>query len=121
MRYARYRGRERVQEQCLLTATAQNIAALVAGGLLGAVMAAALGPVLVTVAPDWITLIACMTLAMLVVVLVASEADRVGVRQRLPDEVVIGGTPLDGAELTVMVRAFLRNWRRDDERTGEGR
>lgn len=25
MRYARYRGRERVQEQCLLTATAQNI------------------------------------------------------------------------------------------------
>lgn len=59
--------------------------------------------------------------AMLVVVLVASEADRVGVRQRLPDEVVIVGTPLDGAELTVMVRAFLRNWRRDDERTGEGR
>lgn len=59
--------------------------------------------------------------AMLVVVLVASEADRIGVRQRLPDEVVIVGTPLDGAELTVMVRAFLRNWRRDDERTGEGR
>lgn len=59
--------------------------------------------------------------AMLVVVLVASEADRIGVRQRLPDEVVIVGTPLDGAELTVMVRAFLRNWRRDDERTGEER
>ena len=35
--------------------------------------------------------------AMLVVVLVASEADRIGVRQRLPDEVVIVGTPLDGA------------------------
>lgn len=34
--------------------------------LLGAVMAAALGPALVTVAPDWITLIACMLLAMLV-------------------------------------------------------
>ncbi len=34
--------------------------------LLGAVMAAALAPVLVTVAPDWITLIACMLLAMVV-------------------------------------------------------
>lgn len=57
--------------------------------------------------------------AMLVVVLVASEADKVGVRQRLPDEVVIVGTPLDSSELTVMVRAFLRNWRRENERTGK--
>ncbi|WP_298625019.1 excisionase family DNA-binding protein [uncultured Zoogloea sp.] len=57
--------------------------------------------------------------AMLVVVLVASEADKVGVRQRLPDEVVIVGTPLDSSELTVMVRAFLRNWRRENERAGQ--
>lgn len=58
--------------------------------------------------------------AMLLVVLVASEADKVGVRARLPDEVVIVGTPLDSAELTVMVRAFLSNWRRDADRAGHG-
>ena len=57
--------------------------------------------------------------AMLVVVLVASEADKVGVRKRLPDEVVIVGAPLDSAELTVMVRAFLSNWRRENERPGQ--
>lgn len=34
--------------------------------LLGAVMAAALGPALITFMPDWITLIACMAVAMLV-------------------------------------------------------
>ncbi|QIG50243.1 ABC transporter permease [Nordella sp. HKS 07] len=34
--------------------------------LLGAVMAAALAPALITVMPDWVTLIACMVLAMLV-------------------------------------------------------
>lgn len=49
---------------------------------------------------------------MLVVVLVASEADRVGVRQRLPDEVVVMGTPVDGQEIAALVRAFLCNWQR---------
>lgn len=58
--------------------------------------------------------------AMLVVVLVASEADRLGVRARLPDEVVIVEAALDSGELTVMVRAFLRNWRRENERSGHG-
>jgi excisionase family DNA binding protein len=54
--------------------------------------------------------------AMLVVVLVKSEADRAGVRLRLPDEVVLVGTPVDGAELAALVRAFLRNWRRHKEK-----
>ncbi|MCK6395595.1 helix-turn-helix domain-containing protein [Zoogloea sp.] len=49
---------------------------------------------------------------MLVVVLVASEADRAGVRQRLPEEVVVMGTPVDGHEIAVLVRAFLCNWQR---------
>lgn len=55
--------------------------------------------------------------AMLVVVLVKSEADRAGVRLRLPDEVVLVGTPVDGAELAALVRAFLRNWRRHKEKS----
>ncbi len=49
---------------------------------------------------------------MLIVVLVASEADRVGVRQRLPDEVVVLGAPVDGKEIAALVRAFLRTWQR---------
>lgn len=53
--------------------------------------------------------------AMLVVVLAASDADRVGLRCSLPDEVVIVSTPVDGAELAALVRVFLRNWRRHDE------
>lgn len=54
--------------------------------------------------------------AMLVVVLVKSEADRAGVRKRLPDEVLLVGTPVDGAELAALVRAFLHNWRRHKEK-----
>lgn len=50
---------------------------------------------------------------MLVVVLVASEADGVGVRQRLPDEVVVMETPVDGQEIAALVRAFLCTWPRD--------
>jgi excisionase family DNA binding protein len=55
--------------------------------------------------------------AMLVVLLVKSEADRAGVRLRLPDEVVLVGTPVDGAELAALVRAFLRNWGRHKEKS----
>jgi excisionase family DNA binding protein len=54
--------------------------------------------------------------AMLIVVLVESEADRTGVRMHLPDEVVLVGTPVDGAELAALVRAFLSNWRRQKEK-----
>ncbi len=53
--------------------------------------------------------------AMLIGVLVASDADRMGLRSRLPDEVVMMSTPVDGAELAALVRVFLRNWRRHDE------
>ena len=53
--------------------------------------------------------------AMLIVVLVASDADRLGLRSDLPDEVVIVGTPVDGSELAALVRVFLRNWRRHEE------
>lgn len=42
----------------------------------------------------------------LVVVLVASEADRAGVRERLPDEVVVMGAPVEGQEIAALVRAF---------------
>lgn len=49
---------------------------------------------------------------MLVVVLVASEADKAGVRERLPDEVVVMGTPVEGQEIGALVRAFLCNWKR---------
>lgn len=49
---------------------------------------------------------------MLIIVLVASEADRVGVRQRLPDEVVVMGAPADGHEIAALVRAFRRTWLR---------
>ncbi|MCK6395582.1 excisionase family DNA-binding protein [Zoogloea sp.] len=53
--------------------------------------------------------------AMLIVVLVASDADRLGLRSHLPDEVVIVATPVDGTELAALVRVFLRNWRRHEE------
>lgn len=49
---------------------------------------------------------------MLVVVLAASEADRAGVRERLPDEVVVMGKPLEGQEIAALVGAFLCNWQR---------
>lgn len=57
--------------------------------------------------------------AMLIVVLVASDADRLGLRNDLPDEVVIVGTPVDGTELAALVRVFLRNWRRHEEKCSD--
>lgn len=48
----------------------------------------------------------------LVVVLVASEADRAGVRERLPDEVVVMAPPVEGQEIAALVRAFRCKWQR---------
>lgn len=50
------------------------------------------------------------TRSMLLIVLVASDADRIGVRARLPGDVVILTTPVDGEELATLVRAFRRQW-----------
>ncbi|HMV18187.1 MAG TPA: excisionase family DNA-binding protein [Zoogloea sp.] len=52
------------------------------------------------------------TRGMLVIVLVASEADCMGVRARLPDDVVLMRTPVDEAELLALVKAFRGQWRR---------
>lgn len=85
---------------------------------------------LVVTGLDLVRLVRALTAAgrcrtMLIVVLVASDADRLGLRSRLPDEVVIVTTPVDGAELAALVRVFLRNWRRHEEmgsdRHGEAR
>lgn len=62
--------------------------------------------------------------AMLIVVLVDTDAGRSGIRARLPDEAVIVRTPVDGGELAELVRAFLRNWRKRSTFSGgleEGR
>ena len=50
------------------------------------------------------------TRSMLVIVLVASEADRQGVRARLPGDVVLMKTPVDKDELAALLRAFRRQW-----------
>lgn len=57
--------------------------------------------------------------AMLIVVLVASDADRLELRSSLPDEVVIVTTPVDGAELAALVKVFLRNWRRREDMSSD--
>ncbi|KAB2966631.1 excisionase family DNA-binding protein [Zoogloea sp.] len=62
--------------------------------------------------------------AMLIVVLVDTDAGRSEIRACLPDEAVIVRTPVDGGELAALVRAFLRNWRKRSTFSGgleEGR
>jgi excisionase family DNA binding protein len=57
--------------------------------------------------------------AMRLIVLVASDADARGARQRLPDDVVLLREPLEENELAALVKAFRRSWLRgggQDER-----